>query len=67
MFTILKAIFAGLFSSVWGRLFPAKTASSEKVLELQGEVSSLRAEAKAAELAPTNMEALIAEQKKGDV
>ena len=67
MFLVLKAIITGFFNSLWGRFFPAKTASDEKADELQAEVKSLLAEAKARELIPTSMEALIKEQQDGKV
>ena len=60
-------LFGAFFTSLKNIFFPQETAAYVKVDQLTEEVKTLNAEAQAAAAAPTSMEALIAEQKRGDV
>jgi hypothetical protein len=65
MWGFIASVIKAAFSTFWGRLFPAKTADSQRADDLQANVNAIMAEAKAAETAPTDETAMEALLRKG--
>ena len=66
LYTAIKAFFAAIFGSLWGRLFPAKTADAQRAEDLSNVVKIQAAESQAATSAPdskTKLEALLEEHR----
>ena len=66
LYTAIKAFFAAIFGSLWGRLYPAKTADAQRAEDLNVVVLKQTAEFRAATNAPqdkTAMEKLLEQGK----
>lgn len=63
----IKAAFAGLFGSLWSRLFPVRTAADQRAVDLDKSLTIADAEAGAAAQAPTDKNSLIESLKDGRI